>query len=147
MLDLDAIRKRAAVRVSIASPANAANLLTQPISNVAGLAAQRPLMTREDADRCHAGGWTDAEIQTFTGRVLLLVRRGVSTTVADDLAERLTLRDRDGDDRRLCLECRHFRPGRCGNHRAAGLHSSELGRDVAAMLQRCQGYGTEADAQ
>jgi hypothetical protein len=97
-------------------------------------------LTRADADRCHAGGWDDAEIATFTARVTLFMRRGLSATDADDLAERLTLRDRDGNAQHACVECGHYRPGRCGNHRRAGLHSPDVGRDLAATLQRCPGF-------
>jgi hypothetical protein len=97
-------------------------------------------LTPAGADRCHAGGWDDAEIETFTTRVMLLMRRGVPSTDADDLAERLVKRDRDGDDRRMCHECAAYRPGRCGNHQSAGLHKAELGRDLATTLQRCPGF-------
>lgn len=37
--------------------------------------------------------------------VTLLMRRGFSATDADDVAERLHLRDVEGDDRRSCIEC------------------------------------------
>jgi virulence-associated protein VagC len=97
-------------------------------------------LARDEADRCHADGWSDAEIAAFTARVTLFMRRGVSATDADDLAERLTLRDRDGDARRMCIECSNYRPGRCGDHKRAGLHTAELGRDLAALLQRCPGF-------
>ena len=59
-------------------------------------------------------------------------------------AERLTLRDRQHDDRRLCMECNYlagFVLGgwRCGSHRAA-----QVGRDLPAVLvtmaQRCPGF-------
>jgi hypothetical protein len=97
-------------------------------------------LTRADADGCHAGGWNDAEIATFTAHVTLFMRRGVSATDADDLAERLTLRDRDGDAQHACVECGHYRPGRCGNHRRAGLYSSDVGHNLSATLQRCPGF-------
>ena len=97
-------------------------------------------LTRSEANRCHWPVWSEPEIQAFSTRVLTFMRRGVNPTDADDLAERLTLRDRDSDELRLCLECQHYRSGRCGNHRAAGLNSPELGRDLAAMLQRCPGF-------
>jgi hypothetical protein len=84
--------------------------------------------------------WTDADIARFTARRDRLIRWGYSTTDAEALAERLTRRDRSGDDRRLCLECSNHRPGRCANHRAARLHSPELGRDLAELLQRCPGF-------
>ena len=61
---------------------------------------------------------------------------------AEDLGERLTLRDRQHDDRVMCCECQHYRPGRCGNHRRAGLQEVEVGRDLATLLQRCPGFET-----
>jgi hypothetical protein len=56
------------------------------------------------------------------------------------LADRLVRRDRDLDARVSCADCKHYRPGRCGNHIAAGLRSPEVGRDLAALLQRCDGF-------
>jgi hypothetical protein len=97
-------------------------------------------LMKAEADRCHAPTWDDAEIAVFTGRVLRFVQRGIKAPDPDDLAERLTLLDRDGDDLRLCLECENYRPGRCGTHRAAGMNSPELGSDLATMLQRCPGF-------
>jgi hypothetical protein len=69
-------------------------------------------------------------------------RLGIDTQDADDLAERLTLRDREDDKRVTCAECHHYRPGRCGNYGAAGLHSAEIGSELAARLQRCAGFET-----
>ena len=92
------------------------------------------------SDRCHDGGWDDAEIAQFVARVALFMRRGIDAADADDLAERLTLRDRDADDRVICAECSHYRPGRCGNHRSALLATAEVGGDLAVMLQRCPGF-------
>lgn len=85
--------------------------------------------------------WTDADIARFITRRDRLARWGYSTADAEALAERLTLRDRSGDERVSCTECAHHRPGRCGNHRAARLYSAEVGRDLAALLQRCPGFG------
>lgn len=104
------------------------------------LLTQPHRLTCDDAERCHAGGWDDAEIATFTTRVTLFMRRGVSVTDADGLAERLALRDRDGDARCMCIECAHHRPGHCGNHRSAGLHTAAVGADLATALQRCAGF-------
>ena len=107
---------------------------------IARRANGNPLMSAQQASDCHAGGWDDAEIQAFTTRVMLFMRRGANTTDADDLAERLTLRDREADDSRLCLECRHYRPNHCSNHVNAGLRVADLGRDLATTLQRCSGF-------
>lgn len=97
-------------------------------------------LTPAEADAAHAGPWDDATIARFVARVGLFIRRGLDATDADELAERLVLRDMRSDDRVCCAECAHYRPGRCGNHRRAGLHSAEVGRDFAAMVQRCQGF-------
>ena len=86
--------------------------------------------------------WTDADIARFTARRDRLTRWGYPTTDAEALAERLTLRDRSGDERVSCTECAHYRPGRCGNHRAARLYCAEVGLDLAALLQRCPGFQT-----
>lgn len=58
---------------------------------------------------------------------------------AEATAARIARRDAD-DDRRTCAECTAFRPGRCARHRAAGLFSPEIGRDFAALPQRCGGF-------
>lgn len=148
-IDMQVLRDRAATRV--ANVANLANRLTQTeeISQLAALAVSRsptavrkgsnPLLTREQADRCHAPSWDDAEIQAFTERRDRLLRWGYSDHGADDLAERLTLRDREQDERRVCGECRHGRSRRCPDgaplpgdvlHRCAGftLHDPTLNR-------------------
>lgn len=67
---------------------------------------------------------------------------GLTANEADALADRLHLRDREGDDRRLCLECRHLRADaegwRCAS--ARGLRGP-LARDlVVRLLQRCSGF-------
>ena len=69
-----------------------------------------------------------------------LIRWGWSEADAEALSERLERRDAD-DDRRTCVECSHYRPGRCGNHRCADLHTADVGRDLATMPQRCPGFG------
>ena len=56
------------------------------------------------------------------------------------MADRLVIRDREQDDRRACLECAAYRPGRCGNHQRAGLQAADVGRALAELLQRCPGF-------
>jgi hypothetical protein len=74
-------------------------------------------------------------------RFARLLRWGWSAAEAEALAERLTRRDREDDDDRVsCTDCNHYGPGRCGNYRRAGLHGPEVGRDLAAILQRCPGF-------
>ncbi len=90
----------------------------------------------------HSDAWNTAEIELFNRRAALFVRRGAGEPQAEAMADRLVNRDRDDDDRRLCLECRHLRgegPYRCGNARAAGVHA-DLARDLVLTLQRCHGH-------
>ena len=110
--------------------------------------AALPAVNELDHARAHlldlsAVAWTDGNIAGFIARRARRVRWGWPESDAEALAERLTLRDRSADDERVnCTDCRHYRPGRCSNHRAARLHSPEVGRDLAALLQRCPGFQT-----
>ena len=100
-----------------------------------------PLMTPDQGDECHAGGWNDAEIDTFQRREVRFTRMGRAAD-AEHLAERLTLRDRQLDDRRLCLECSALTEGgRC--HLAARGRLPGVSRrlePVQTILQRCEGF-------
>ena len=95
---------------------------------VSNTAAAKP-----DPDRwCwpHSQAMTGREIDTMAERTSLFNRRGLPALDAERLADKLVNRDRDGDDRHLCVECRHCRPGlRCVN-KLAVLH----------VLQRCDHF-------
>ena len=69
-----------------------------------------------------------------------MLRWGWTEPEAEAGAERLVKRDREPDDRVSCVDCRHYRPHRCGNHRQAGLHAPDVSRDLAGLLQRCPGF-------
>jgi len=70
--------------------------------------------------------WTDAEIVTFEHRVARSIWLGYGN--AKCRAEMLLHRDRDTDDRRLCVECQHAGPAwRCAKREAFLLD----------QLQRC----------
>lgn len=100
-----------------------------------------PLLTPEQSDECHAGGWDDAEIDCYLAREARFTRLG-RVADAEHLAERLTLRDRQHDDRRLCLECAALADnGRClvaARGRLPG--ASRRLEPVPTMLQRCEGF-------
>lgn len=105
------------------------------------VAAHRPHRLRsEEVERCHAPSWDHAEIATFTARAERFALLGLDN--ADDLAERLTLRDRDGDDRRLCLECTWLgETGRCAAAAAGRLHGADRRFEpVQTVLQRCTAF-------
>lgn len=80
------------------------------------------------------GDWSEAEIRRYLKREATLKANGLDDQHAERLAEQLLYRDRpdSGDDRRVCLECRHVRNRRCG----VGLQT------VWSVLQRCERFAT-----
>ncbi len=106
----------------------------------------------EDPERwCwpHSSAMNGAEIDTFAARLHQFTDKGMARKDGEALADKLVLRDRDQDDRRVCLECKHFagygaRSWRCGNWQAAGvaIHSrdAQLPADLVMQLQRCDGF-------
>lgn len=109
----------------------------------------------DDPDRCcwpHSTAMTGREIDTFKARLARFTDKGTGTDVGEALADKLVIRDRESDDRRLCLECRHlagYGPGswRCGNWQAAGTaikaRDAGLPADLVWQLQRCDGFITQ----
>ena len=92
----------------------------------------------------HSEAMNTVEISTFTARLARFTDKGVSHDDAERLADKLMIRDREGDDRRLCLECFHLQGAgrwRCSNWQAADVARVGLARDLELMLQRCPGYG------
>ncbi len=140
-------------------PASLAQILQQHPEALAAepLAALHPAPGLAlDADRScwpHSSAMNAQEIDTFTARLGRFTDKGMGYDEAEaladpagpaGLADKLVLRDREADDRRLCLECRHLHgwPGRwrCGNWQQAGMARDGLARDLVLMLQRCNGY-------
>lgn len=116
-------------------------------------------MSRTDAEALAAAGmacgvdrqcWpytaamNTAEIDTFNARLHLFTRHGLNYTEAETLADGLVARDRDQDDRRLCLECLHLRRGTglwgCNQWKRAGLAAAGVPAEVVKLLQRCEGF-------
>ena len=135
-------------------PANDAQAPTvEPISRLAGLAAPEVCEIDNEAMRersaiISANGapywqadklaglqsWTDEEIGAFQRRQARIVWLGY-TVPSEYLAEMLVHRDRDGDERRLCIECSHAGPRwRCAKN--AGF--------LLEQLQRCKQFSTGA---
>jgi hypothetical protein len=102
----------------------------------------------EDPDRwCwpHSIAMSGSEIEKFTARLERFDYFGIDGGVAEKLADRLVMRDREDDDRSLCLECAHLRLlFSCVNSLNAGIstqHSdSKLPSDFVIQLQRCPGF-------
>ena len=60
------------------------------------------------------------------------------------MAHRLTRRDLEQDDRRVCLECRHLSGDverrRCGQWRKLWIGDASMPADLVATLQRCVSF-------
>jgi hypothetical protein len=121
-----------------------ASMLTQAMREALRLAKPELLTLLREAQPgpvdLDAVAWSDSDIKRFLDRRARLLRWGWAEPEAEALAEKLVIRDREADDRVSCADCRHYRPGRCGNHRRAGLQAPDLGHTMAALLQRCPGF-------
>ncbi len=137
--------------VSSVSPADVSGLLASSApeaANDSNAAAEvvhaqqagNPYLTTQQGDECHFGGWDDNEIDLFTARAERFAAAGRKD--AEHLAERLTLRDRQGDDRRMCLECQHLeRTGRCAAARRGAIAGADRRMEpVQNILTRCEAF-------
>jgi len=93
----------------------------------------------------HSPAMNTAEIDRFTARLARFTDRGVILSDAECLADKLVIRDRQRDDRAMCMECRHLqRGGRCGNWQRAGVAirawDAQLATEFVNLLQRCNGF-------
>ena len=81
---------------------------------------------------------TRQEESSFTHRINLFFGR----SDAKKIAHRLMIRDREQDDRRLCLECRYFKSHRleCNNFEWAGFTQPKLSSNWVSQFQRCLGF-------
>ena len=95
----------------------------------------------------NSSAMNSGEIVKFKSRLEIFQAKGLDELNAEALADKLVLRDRDSDDRKVCYECRYMKgisSLRCENWKLAGIamKSSDafLGKDFAMMLQRCHGF-------
>jgi hypothetical protein len=88
------------------------------------------------------GGWTDTEIHTFLRREARFLKIGMTDMDAEKLAEQMLYRDRpdEGDDRRICIECKGYNLKRrvCDFAARMGLRAGM--EPVATILWRCDGF-------
>lgn len=119
-----------------------------PFQKIDASAAANDATPATDPDRwCwpHSEAMNGREIDTFKARLARFTDKGLTLADAEREADRLVIRDREGDDRRLCLECVHLHGAghwRCVNWKTADVAQRELARDLAMTLQRCSGYGS-----
>lgn len=91
----------------------------------------------------HSDAMNGLEIDTFNARLERFVDKGLTVTDAERVADRLVIRDREYDDRRLCLECVYLQStGRwhCCNSAAADVAPEGLASELVRTLQRCCGF-------
>lgn len=93
----------------------------------------------------HSTAMNGQEIDTFTARLARFTDKGLDLDAGERLADRLVIRDREQDTRRLCLECNHLGgTGRCGNWQRAGVairsRDAQLPGDLVQLLQHCAGF-------
>ena len=128
-----------------------ASVATVSVATAQNPAANDPAAVTHDPDRWawpHSQAMTGREIDTFTARLHHFTRRGLAELDAEKLADKLVTRDRESDDRRLCLECAHLAGHGsvwgCRNWQQAGIASMARHAQLAAALviqpQRCDGF-------
>ena len=108
--------------------------------------------TKLDPDRwCwpHSAAMNGEEINRFTYRLHRFTAKGLTFTESEALADKLVVRDRELDNGRSCLECKHLagygQTGwRCCNWQNSSLQSQSQGAQLAGVLviqlQDCRGY-------
>lgn len=81
---------------------------------------------------------------TTNARLALFNDRGLNQGDAIALVRRLTLRDDQHDERRVCLECEHMsgtvNARRCGQWRQTRSKGPPMPADLVDILQRCAGF-------
>ena len=128
-----------------------ATVATVSVATAQKLAANDPAAVTHDPDRwCwpHSAAMTGREIDTFTARLHHFTRRGLAEPDAENLADKLVTRDRESDDRRMCLECVHLAGHAgvwgCQNWQRAGVAIKARDAQQSAALvyqsQRCDGF-------
>lgn len=127
----DETDKRVILSVLAVRPEGFANDLYTPLSP--------PVLTQELPDRDPVV-WSSTSITQYKERRKRLLSWGWTRKDAEQLSKRLAERDLDQDPRVNCADCQHYRPGRCGNHRRAGLNTADTSRDLTELLQHCAGF-------
>ncbi len=134
-----------------AKPEQLSSVLAVPSPAVLEKHDSSTAVTEDPDGRCwpNSSAMNGAEIDTFAARLHRFTDKGLAQNDGEALADKLVVRDREADDRRFCLECRHLSGyghsiWRCGNWQAAGvaIHSrdAQLPRDLVVQLQRCDGF-------
>lgn len=124
------------------------------VANVAGVSVanlkkvKKNDTTAPDPDRHswpHTEAANTAEMSAMSTRLATFARIGLPVDQAEKLADKLLIRDREGDDRHACLECGHLSGRwRCAAFRQRGATAPGLPADYVQMLTRCNAWRAAA---
>ncbi len=97
----------------------------------------------------HSTAMNGPEIDALTLRLARFSNKGLTLLDAERLADKLAMRDRESDARRVCIECDHLAgygagSWRCVNWKVAGVsirkRDSKLPADFVVLPQLCNGH-------
>ena len=97
----------------------------------------------------HSAAMTGAEIYIFDARMARFTDKGLTLDDGEALADKLVMRDRELDDRHICLECTHLagyarQSWRCSNWKRSAVafnaRDAGLPGELVMLLQRCAGF-------
>lgn len=117
---------------------------TSPLAPIKTAQGEAAAPSDHDPDRyCwpHSPAMNTAEIDTFYSRLATFTDQGLDMAAVEALADKLVVRDREHDDRRLCIECVHLRGTGfrvCSNRATSGI--AQLSNALVRQLQRCNGF-------
>ena len=101
----------------------------------------------KDSDRwCwpHSSAMNGREIDIFLIRLEHFRSLGFGLNSAENLADRLVIRDRDLEDRVMCVECKYLHGLICRNWNKAGFAINAEGANLPSSFtllpQRCDGF-------
>lgn len=135
--------------VKPASPPSVASVATVSVATTQKQAANDPTQNPDRWCWPHSEVMNTGEIETFTARLARFTGKGLSLDDGEALADKLVQRDRESDDRRLCLECFHLsgqngKAWDCRNWQVAKVASrardAQLSAGLVCQLQRCDGF-------
>ena len=135
------------------SPAanDAAQVLALVANSEVSKQVASPAALFADPDRWawpYSQAMTGREIDTLTARLARFNDKGLSLSDGEALADKLVTRDRDADERRMCLECVHLAGHAgiwgCKNWQRAGVavraRDARLSAALVLQPQRCDGF-------
>ena len=143
---------RSAATATVATVATHEEIFRPTVARVAGVAVAKAFDTAandkaSDPDRwCYpySTAMNTAEIDTFTVRLARFTDLGVILEDAERIADRLVIRDRDWEERVMCVECKYLQGLNCRNWVQAGValkaEGATLSSSFTVLLQRCDGF-------